>query len=315
MNYLADEDRAQRVSSDNPPSLFEGRIVTPPTDPADGMEVILPGYDPDTAYGPCPWVPRPDAEPQRGMKCLVGVSDEKDFWVVQWWPEGDLIPGLATYGNILHGSGAPSGALGVDNDFYIDTTAHSIYGPKTSGAWGSATSLVGPTGATGAAGATGATGATGSTGATGATGPTGPTGPAGPAGGASAAYQDFQSNVSVTGTSVSPTTVVTAPAFTPNGTDAYWFEFFSPQVQAGASDTIELDLYDGATRLGTMAITANPASQSSAPLTAKTKLTPTNASHTYSVRAWRVSTSGVIVAGAGGAGNPVPGYISITKAA
>lgn len=70
---------------------------------------------------------------------------------------------------VLNGSGAPGG-VGVDGDFYIDTAAVAIYGPKTGGAWGSSTSLVGPTGATGTAGATGSAGATGATGAAGADG-------------------------------------------------------------------------------------------------------------------------------------------------
>jgi collagen type VII alpha len=69
-----------------------------------------------------------------------------------------------------NGAGAPSSGLGVDGDFYYDTTAHAIYGPKASGAWGSPTSLVGPTGATGATGPQGSTGATGATGSTGAAG-------------------------------------------------------------------------------------------------------------------------------------------------
>lgn len=47
----------------------------------------------------------------------------------------------------LSGSGAPSSGIGNNGDFYIDTTAHTIYGPKTAGAWGSSTSLVGPAGA------------------------------------------------------------------------------------------------------------------------------------------------------------------------
>jgi hypothetical protein len=59
--------------------------------------------------------------------------------------------------------------LGVDGDFYIDTDADAIFGPKAAGAWGSGTSLVGPTGETGAAGATGDAGATGSAGADGKT--------------------------------------------------------------------------------------------------------------------------------------------------
>jgi integrin beta 8 len=50
---------------------------------------------------------------------------------------------------VRSGSGVPSSGLGVDGDFYIDTAANTIYGPKTSGAWGSSTSLVGPAGAGG----------------------------------------------------------------------------------------------------------------------------------------------------------------------
>ena len=59
-----------------------------------------------------------------------------------------------TAGNtVLNGSGAPSSGTGSNGDFYIDTTANRLYGPKAAGAWpGSYTSLVGPTGATGAAG-------------------------------------------------------------------------------------------------------------------------------------------------------------------
>jgi hypothetical protein len=53
---------------------------------------------------------------------------------------------------VRSGSGAPSSGLGVDGDFYIDTTADAIYGPKAAGAWGSATSLIGPQGEQGPAG-------------------------------------------------------------------------------------------------------------------------------------------------------------------
>lgn len=51
---------------------------------------------------------------------------------------------------VLNGSGAPGGGVGVDGDFYIDTAADAIYGPKTGGAWGSPTSLIGPPGMDGA---------------------------------------------------------------------------------------------------------------------------------------------------------------------
>ena len=52
---------------------------------------------------------------------------------------------------VLNGSGVPSASLGTNGDFYIDNVAKSIYGPKTSGAWGSSTSLVGPQGPAGSA--------------------------------------------------------------------------------------------------------------------------------------------------------------------
>lgn len=102
-------------------------------------------------------------------------------------PAGPAGPSGATAATntIRSGAGAPSAAIGADGDFYIDTSANQIYGPKASGVWPSAVSLVGP------AGSTGATGAAGSTGATGPAGPQGPpaavpsyaVGDTGPAGG------------------------------------------------------------------------------------------------------------------------------------
>lgn len=44
---------------------------------------------------------------------------------------------------ILNGTGAPGSGLGVDGDFYIDTAANEIYGPKTGGSWGSGTPIGG----------------------------------------------------------------------------------------------------------------------------------------------------------------------------
>lgn len=78
--------------------------------------------------------------------------------------------------SVLNGAGAPSNALGSNGEFYIDTTANAIYGPKAANAWGVATPLVGPQGPAGATGSTGAAGAAGGQ------GPQGVQGPAGPAG-------------------------------------------------------------------------------------------------------------------------------------
>jgi len=63
---------------------------------------------------------------------------------------------------ILHGTGVPGSGVGAVGDFYIDTAASNIYGPKTSGGWGSPTSLIGPAGANGTNGTNGADGFGGS---------------------------------------------------------------------------------------------------------------------------------------------------------
>ena len=109
---------------------------------------------------------------------------------------------------ILNGKGAPTLAVGLNGDFYIDTRSLLIYGPKKNGKWPVPQNLQGPTGAAGTNGAdgkngndgkngsdgktvanasttsgpSGPAGPQGEKGATGATGPAGPTGPTGPQG-------------------------------------------------------------------------------------------------------------------------------------
>jgi hypothetical protein len=69
---------------------------------------------------------------------------------------GPAGPAGADGNTVLHGTGAPDNSAGGDGDFYLDTAASVLYGPKTGGAWPAA--------------------------GTGLTGPAGPQGPAGPAG-------------------------------------------------------------------------------------------------------------------------------------
>src|SRR5689334_18142826 len=77
----------------------------------------------------------------------------RDF-IVSVWNNVDT-PDLH---QILHGAGAPSGGTGANGDYYLDTTAHALYGPKSAGSWGSGVSLIGPAGSDGADGANGADG-------------------------------------------------------------------------------------------------------------------------------------------------------------
>jgi hypothetical protein len=71
------------------------------------------------------------------------------------------IPADFTSAPIQSGVGAPSGALGSNGDYYINTASTTLYGPKTAGSWGSPVSLIGPKGPTGAVGPVGDQGATG----------------------------------------------------------------------------------------------------------------------------------------------------------
>lgn len=96
----------------------------------------------------------------------------RDVKALVWW-NGTTWNDLASGGGgapgqdgrtILSGAGPPSSGLGSDGDFYINTAAKTVSGPKWAGAWGSETSLVGPPGARGPAGAAGADGSAGADG-------------------------------------------------------------------------------------------------------------------------------------------------------
>ena len=116
---------------------------------------------------------------------------------------------------IYSGVTGPLSGLGRSGDWYIDSSAGKLYGPKASNSWGSGLQLQsGPQGPTGAAGA-GATGPTGA-GATGATGSIGVTGPSvtGPTGAAS----NVTGPTGATGPSVTGPTGIgaTGPTGSPN---------------------------------------------------------------------------------------------------
>jgi hypothetical protein len=51
---------------------------------------------------------------------------------------------VATGGQLYNGSGPPSSTLGTVGDFYLDTTAYMLYGPKTASGWGTPISVQAP---------------------------------------------------------------------------------------------------------------------------------------------------------------------------
>jgi hypothetical protein len=97
-------------------------------------------------YGLTPWTP--GNEPSNLNELQAGEDEEvgriRDFFrrIFSTGPYSGGTPGKS----VLNGAGAPTSGTGVNGDFYIDTTAWEIYGPKTLGAWGSGVALTGPAG-------------------------------------------------------------------------------------------------------------------------------------------------------------------------
>lgn len=133
------------------------------------------------------------------------------------------------------------------------------------------------------------------------------------------AYQEFTGSVSVTATTeATANTLVTAAAVTFDGSTKVNIEFFAPLIQPDdttAGNAIFLVLYDGSTRIGQLASATSPSTASALDVTvfAARQLTPSAATKTYSVRAYVSTGTGVVSAGAGGAGAYMPGFIKITR--
>jgi len=121
------------------------------------------------------------------------------------------------------------------------------------------------------------------------------------------AYVEFMSNVSVTGTAF--VDIVSSGAITYAATPIA-IEFYCFNITCGASGILEIDIRDGATDLGKL-IDLNTSETIRAPFSTRT-LTPTAGSHTYTISAKNgASQTSTVRAGAGGAGNPLPGFIRI----
>lgn len=125
-------------------------------------------------------------------------------------------------------------------------------------------------------------------------------------------YVEFTSSVTVSGTAEdTPSTVVTGTSnLNFDGTDV-WVEFFACRVAPGSSDKIEVFLYLDSASQGVYGLVT---AAGQVPVLLRRKLTPGKGVHTLSVGAIKTTTDGTVVAGAGGAGKDVPGYLLVTKA-
>jgi hypothetical protein len=141
---------------------------------------------------------------------------------------------------------------------------------------------------------------------------TGLTGPPG----TELAYTEITSNVSVTATvEASATPIVTAGAFTFDGSTKALIIFYTPLVitAAVASATVTLWLFEDGSSIGALGTVKTAAGvDTRVPVTVARRMTPSAASHTYSVRATQSGGNGTVAAAAGGSGNTFPAYIRIT---
>jgi hypothetical protein len=124
------------------------------------------------------------------------------------------------------------------------------------------------------------------------------------------AYVEFTANVGITNgvhTEIAPVDIVSSGALT-YVANPILIEFWCPGYVAGGTGA--LNLWDGATDLGRLNDNVNVQMY---PYKAVRRLTPTAASHTYKLRGWANGGNGTVVAGAGGAGVLMPGFIRILQ--
>jgi hypothetical protein len=122
------------------------------------------------------------------------------------------------------------------------------------------------------------------------------------------AYVEFTADVSVTGTSM--VDIVSSGAITYAATPIV-IEFSCIRATSGGTGNLEIHLRDGATDLGMFAQVSTVVVQAHGLHVAR-KLTPSAASHTYVISGKNsAAQTSTIVAGAGGAGNNMPGYIRV----
>lgn len=136
-------------------------------------------------------------------------------------------------------------------------------------------------------------------------------------GGTELDYVELTSNVTVSSTADGAsggTAIIDGNAVSYDGSTRIMVEFgFAVTVPNGAE--LVVNLYDGTTDLGRMAFFSNQGSTSAdSTLYARRFLTPSNASHTYHIRGWRVTSNCTVLAGAGGSATRMPAWYRITKA-
>ena len=133
-------------------------------------------------------------------------------------------------------------------------------------------------------------------------------------------YAQVTSNTNITATTeATANTIVTGASVAYDGSTIVMVEFWCNHAApdpANASRDIRFWLYDGSSSIGFIAYiqqTGDGGNSQYVPVHGMRRITPSNASHTYSIRASVNAGTGLVAAGAGGNGNVAPAFIRITR--
>lgn len=129
-------------------------------------------------------------------------------------------------------------------------------------------------------------------------------------------YHEFTSPTTISSTTEAGAFQIRdAAAITFDGATAVMIEFYAPYFTTATSgDQLVLCLYDGSSSIGLIG-SGQATTGYSNEIYVRRRITPSAATHTYSIRGYRVGTSNITVgAGLGGVGAYEPGFIKITKA-
>lgn len=128
-------------------------------------------------------------------------------------------------------------------------------------------------------------------------------------------YDEFTANVVISATTeATANTIVTASAFTADGSTRVLVEFHCFTIDGGNAGVAGCLYLDGSSIGQWFFVGSGGSITTQAAVTARRFMTPAAGSRTFSVRAFKASGNGTAKAGAGGSGAVLPGYIRITKA-
>ena len=129
-------------------------------------------------------------------------------------------------------------------------------------------------------------------------------------------YAEVTTSVDISATSeATANTVVSGAAVTYDGSTIIMVEFFAPVVGDVVITLQEMNfwLYDGASSIGAIAQLKQAETGGRSAVYGARRLTPSNASHTYSIRASIASNHAYVYADTGGNTKRCPAFIRITK--